>query len=222
MRMMSRGSVARRVSFWLAAAASLLMTHDGIYLSELGAGRQLVEALRTAGHGYWPLASAVLFGCGLAVAIVWAVRLAWLARTAHGTPAPVPADLRPRTRWLARALRMWPRLVVVVLGAFLLQENVEHAVSHSHFLGLDALIGPEHPLALPVLVVVTALAALIAAAVRLHEQVLLSRIAGARLARTRASHTIGSIRPRRGRIARRHPLARLGAGRAPPALFLPS
>ena len=219
LQMLGRSDIARRATFWLAAAVAVLVAHDGIYLLELGSGRDLVHALRTAGHGYWPVASDVLLACGVAVAAVWAGRLAMLAwRARH---APRDREVKPPNSWLGRALKLWPRLLAVVFTAFLLQENLEHVAAHGHVLGLDA-IGAEHPLAIPVLAVVSALSALIAAVIGRQEAALLLRIAAAALRRTRPSRVIGCVRPQRGRFTRLQPLALHRALRAPPALFLPA
>ena len=217
-QMLGRRDIARRASFWLAAAAAVLVAHDGIYLLELGSGRDLVHALRTAGHSYWPVASDVLLACGIAVAAVWMGRLAMLAWLARH--APRDRDAKPQSSWLRRALKLWPRLLAVVLTAFLLQENLEHLAAHGHGLGLDAL-GAEHPLSIPVLAVVSALSALIAAVIGRHEAALLLRIAAAALRRTRPSRAIGCVRPQRGCFARLQPLAQHRGLRAPPVLFLP-
>lgn len=69
---------------------------------------------------------------------------------------------------------------MLVAVAFALQENAEHLVGHGHGIGLGALIGPEYPLALPVLAAVTGLAATVIALARHHEGELLRRIATAR------------------------------------------
>jgi hypothetical protein len=87
-------------------------------------------------------------------------------------------------------------------------------------LGLDA-IGPEHPLAIPVLAAVSAVAALIVAVVRRHEAALLLRLASAER-RLRPRGSTGLIRPQRGTVARPRPLAGKRALRAPPASFLPA
>src|SRR5688572_13461615 len=124
LQMKGRSDIARRASFWLAAAVALLVAHDGIYFLELGSGRAVAQALRMAGHGYWPMASTLLFAAGLGLAAVWAVRLAYLTwRARHLWHAHV--GQRPRS-WTGRAVRLWPRLLAVVILAFLGQENLEH------------------------------------------------------------------------------------------------
>ena len=126
----------------------------------------------------------------------------------RGAPTPIG------TRFAA----VWLRLFAVVALGFVLQENVEHIISHGHAIGLGALLGPEYPLALPVIGLVTALAGFVAAAVRRTEGALLAIISA-------ALH-----RPRRGRslpgprsqlvLPRRSPMANAIAGRAPPRAFV--
>ena len=111
---------------------------------------------------------------------------------------------------------MWARLFAVVAFGFVLQENFEHLVVHGHSPGLGALVGPEYPLAVPVIGLISAIAASIAAALRGAEQGLLAAIQAA------LRHPFGQA-PRRLmcpalRIAatRMSPLAHATAGRAPP------
>ena len=217
--MIGRSEIARRASFWLAAAVALLVAHDGNSFLELGSGRAVAQALRAAGHGYWPLASILLLAAGVAMMAAWAVRLAFLTWRARDVAHPRGGE-QPRS-WTGRVVRLWPRLLAVVLLAFLVQENLEHLAGHGHVLGLDA-IGPEHPLAIPVLIAVSAIAALIVAAVGRHEAALLLRLASAQRGRLRPHGSVGLLRPQRGKIARPRPLAGKRALRAPPATFLPA
>jgi hypothetical protein len=104
---------------------------------------------------------------------------------------------------------------VVAIG-FGLQENVEHLISHGHAPGLGALIGPELPLALPVIAFITGLAALVAAALGQAEHALLAVIADA-LRRCTARAPRSTPRPPlRQAAVLLAPLARAWAGRAPP------
>ena len=89
---------------------------------------------------------------------------------------------RAALQWRRRAHAsppIWLRLFAVVALGFVLQENVEHIISHGHAIGLGALLGPEYPLALPVIGLVTALAGSVAAAVRRTEGALLAIISAA-------------------------------------------
>jgi hypothetical protein len=218
LQMNGRSDIARRASFWVAAAVALLVAHDGLYVLELGSGRAVAQALRTAGHGYWPIASTLLLAAGIAVAAVWAVRLAhltWRARSA------APGSGRRARSWSGRVIRLWPRLLAVVLLAFLVQENIEHLGGHGHVLGLHA-IGPEHPLAIPLVAALSAVAALIVAAIQRHEAALLLRLASAQRQRPRAEASISLLPPQRGTATRPRPLAVKRALRAPPASLLPT
>ena len=163
-------AVRHGITFWLIAAACLLVAHDLVYLVQLGPGRGLAEALRSAGHGYWPLVSGVLAGAALVAGAHRLARLYRLERRARGTP-------RVRTHGDPGAfLRLWGRLVLVVAIAFVLQESAEHFVSHRHAPWLGALAGPEYPLALPILAGITFVGALLASLVRRRERELLARI----------------------------------------------
>ena len=150
--------------------------------------------------------------------MVIGVRLWLLRRRAAGLRANT--TLMQRQPYLARALRAWIRLVVVVAIGFVIQENIEHFLSHRHTLGLGALLGPEYPLTLPVIAGMTGLAALVAAAVVTVERQLLAAI-------LRAIRQLVRRAPRRlqrppARVAWRllSPLATAWAGRAPPRQLL--
>lgn len=167
--------VARRASFWLAAGLCLLISHDAIFLVQHGPGQSVVAALRQGGHAYWGLASAVLLVGGALAAAGWIWRLRALrSRAPRGRATPGPAE-----GWVRRAAAAWIRLFVLVVMAFAVQENVEHLAGHGHGIGLGAVVGPEYPLALPVLAVATALGAVVIALVRRHEAELLQRLTGA-------------------------------------------
>ena len=162
----------RNIAFWLVAAACLVAAHDLIYAVQLGPGRALADTLRVAGHGYWPLLSAAIAGGAIALVARTAWRIHGLRRRARGLRGPTA----PR-RGIGPVVRTWSRLLLVVGLAFVVQENVEHFVSHNHAPLLGALGGPEYPLALPVLAAITLLGALLASLVRDRERVLLARIA---------------------------------------------
>ena len=205
-----------RLAFWALAAVALLVSHDATWLAQTGPGEALTSALRHGGHEYWGAASAALTLVGLA-ATVWAgIRLHRLRRQSrsHAGSAARP-DPRP---YLARAAGAWLRLFAVVAIGFVVQENLEHALAHGHGLWADALIGPEYPLALPVIGAITLLAALVAAAFVTAERILLARLEPAR-------HALRSPR-RMQRPLRRLVLpggvkARTHAGRGPPPLLVP-
>jgi hypothetical protein len=203
-----------RVVFWAAAGMALLVSHDAIYLVQVGPGAELASTLRSAAHDYWGLASLALILVGLVAAIGSALHLRGLRRTADAVGAEGSA-LRTRP-YLRRWLAAWARLAAVVAIGFALQENVEHVLRHGHAPGLEALIGPEFPLALPVIGLITAVAALVVAALGQVERSLLAAIADAvRRAHRRAPRSVARPPLRLPAVAG-SPLARAAAGRAPP------
>jgi hypothetical protein len=203
-----------RLAFWALAGLALFVAHDAIFLAQLGPGRQLVGVLRTAGHGYWTVASLALVAVALLAAIATTVRLRRLQRRATALAA---APRRPRA-YVRRLAGAWWRLALVVAVGFAIQENLEHVLTHGHAPGLGVLAGPEYPLALPIIGLVTGAAAAVAALVSRTQQALVEAIEAA----LRSA-------PRRAPRALPHPPVRLvaisgsilatrGAGRAPPAL----
>ena len=209
-----------RIAFWAAAGVGLLVSHDAVFLAQLGPGHALARALREAGHDYWGAASLLLVAVAAAAVTTMLVRLHALRRAASALEAERTSS--PQGRYLARWLGTWTRLLAIVAIGFLLQENAEHLLQHGHAPGLGALVGPEYPLALPVIGVVTALAALVVAALTATEQALLRVIADAmRRSLRRAPRSIERP-PRRLTVRRDSPLARAAAGRAPPPAFVPA
>lgn len=207
-----------RVAFWALAAVALLVSHDATFLVQVGPGAALARALREAGHGYWGVASVVLLLVGLAAGAGMAIRLLALRRRAHDLAAEAPAVRR--AAWLRRAVTNWGRLLLLVSLGFLVQENVEHVLSHGHAPGLGALAGPESPLALPVIAAITLVAALVATAVRVAEHRLVAGILAAlRRPLRRAPRSLPRPVPRTF-VRLTSLIARAVAGRAPPALLV--
>jgi hypothetical protein len=211
---------ARPLAFWAVAGLSLLVAHDLVILAQVGPGAELSRALRSGAHDYWGAASAALLLIGLLAAAVVAYRVHRLRRTA-GRLQAVP-EHRSRRKFAARIPGLWLRLFAVVAVGFTVQENLEHFVGHAHVLGAGALIGPEYPLALPVIGLITLLAAAITALAVVVERELVTAIALALAsARRRAPRTLRRA-PLRDAVRQLSVLARLGAGRAPPSLlFVP-
>jgi hypothetical protein len=209
----TRGSFA----FWALAGVVLLVSHDGILLAQLGPGQSLTRALREAGHDYWGIASLLLAIVGLAALVGALVRLRSLRRRADALGASPIVGTRP---YLARWLASWVRLLAVVAIGFVVQENIEHLIGHSHAPGLGVLIGPDYPLAMPVLGMITGLAALAAAALSQTEHALRAAIAEAmRPFVGRAPRTVWRPALRQA-VALTSPLATAAAGRAPPRTFV--
>ena len=205
-----------RLAFWGLAAAALLVSHDGVWMLQVGPGQALAEAMRHAGHDYWGAASigiAVVFGL---VGFVTLRRLMLLRR--HADAVGASDALPPRRRFLARVAAAWLRLAIVVAVGFVVQENVEHALSHGHMPGIGALLGPEYPLALPVIAAITMVAGVVAAAITGVEHQLLARIGAAGI-RLRAPRVITRPHPRPF-VAPADRLPHANAGRAPPPLLV--
>ena len=204
-----------RLTFWALAGLALFVAHDAIYLVQIGPGEELAAALRTAGHGYWGLASLALSAVALVAGVSIWLRMRRLRRRAASLGARRDAA-RPFAR---RFVVIWLRLSAVVAVGFLIQENVEHAIMHGHAPGVGALLGPEYPLALPVIGLIAAIAASVATLVSRTQEALVLAIeaalrrpirallAGPRPA-AQAAPTIGSA------------LAHPGASRAPPTLIV--
>jgi hypothetical protein len=157
-----------------------------------------------------------LAGVGATAALLAVVRLRRLRRRASTIHA---RRIEPTATYGGRFLVAWARLFVVVAIGFALQENLEHLGMHAHAIGAGALIGPEYPLALPVIGVITLVAAAIAALVAGAERALIATIAA-------ALQPLAFRAPRRLdrpplRITEPRPsvLAGAAAGRAPPRLL---
>lgn len=204
-----------RLGFWALAGAALLVSHDAIFLVQLGPGEALVRTLRQAAHDYWGAASIALAIAGVAAAIASVLRIRRLRRRAMALGARA-VPLGPRG-YLRRVASMWLLLFTVVALGFLVQENLEHLGGHDHLLGVGALVGAEYPLAVPTIGLITLAAALAGAAFGGAERALVTAIAEVLqpmvlrppLRLGRAPLRIGS--------PRRTPLAGTPAGRAPPS-----
>ena len=103
--------VSRTASFWLAAGVGLLVSHDAVFLVQVGTGKALADVLTDAGHGhaYWANASVLVLAGGTVVAALWFVRMAILRRADGGLPRAVPEA----ETWRRRALVHWVRLFVL-------------------------------------------------------------------------------------------------------------
>ena len=202
------------IAFWALAGLALLLSHDAVFAAQMGPGEGLTRTLRTAGHEYWGAASVALAAIAVAVALSVVVRLLRLARRARAL------DTRSveRAGYAGRFLVAWARLFVVVAVGFAIQENLEHLGMHSHAIGAGALIGPEYPLALPVIGLITAIAASVAALVTGTEHALIAPIVAALRVVRRAPRRLDRP-PLRIFEPRTSVLAGAAAGRAPPRLL---
>lgn len=202
-----------RPVFWATAGVALLVSHDAVFLAQLGPGG-MAQVLRSAGHEYWGAPSLLLLLAGLVAAAATIRGLRALRGRAQALAAsPAPVAIGPR------AMRAGAALFGAVAIGFLLQENAEHFIVHGHLIGLGALIGPDYPLALPVIGAITALGGLAVAVVG-------GAAAGLAVAIADALATLRH-RPRRrispvavGSVLPTAPvLARSGASRAPPSML---
>jgi hypothetical protein len=223
---------------WLRLAAllpvSMLIGHEAVFALQFGIGDGLRQAMSAGGHdNYWTAFTVVItaLSAGLLVreiarAVRLKSRLRDLARQRVG-PATVPdppATLTTRGAWQAEFRGIWPLLFAVTAVGFTIQENLEHLTAGQAPHGLGSLIAGEHPLALPVLAVVSAAIAAVGALIRWRVRTLEARVAAARVAagaRPRHPRSIAPARewPAIGAV-RAHAwfLVRLLAGRAPPAV----
>jgi hypothetical protein len=216
---LDRARLGRRVRTGVLAIVALLIAHDAIFLAEYGTGPSFARAMTEGGHdGYWlPFTvGATIAGGLLLLRSLTAVRrleaeagrVGWL----EDQPAP--------SYW-SEELAIWRVLFPVVTLLFAIQENLEHLALHGHLLGLEALAGPENPLALPVIAVITGALAALGALLRWRIAVLRRRIAAVTAARPRA--TDDRLCPEWGSVHAFAPhrwiTGRLDAGRAPPRLF---
>jgi hypothetical protein len=202
------------LAFLALAGLALLVSHDAIFLVQMGPGEGVVRALRTAGHDYWAAASLGLIGAATVAAAITVLRLRALRHRA----ASLRARPRPPAGHARRVAGTWGPLFAVVAAGFVIQENVEHVIAHSHAIGLGALLSPEYPLALPVIAVITGVAAFVAALVWRTERELVAAIAAA-LARLARRSRRGPVRPSVIERRRRSVLSSLGASRAPPGML---
>lgn len=206
--------VRPRLAFWVAAGLSLLVSHDAVFLLQSGPAEGIVRIVRGPGHAWWSVASLLLLAIGAVAGAAAVGHLARLRRQARSIGAAA-YGVRPRGLRFSFVL-----LLAAVLAAFLIQENVEHYLAHGHVIGLGALVGPEYPLAVPVIAAVSTLAALVASLVAGTEEALERAIASA-LARRRSPRRISGIHPERAQGRRGQVMAGAGASRAPPILVAP-
>ncbi len=218
----ARARWGARIRLATLVAVALLLAHTAIYAAEDGLGAAYAAAMSRDGHGTWWVVVAMVIGLlGLAAGALSAARLARLEIRAIGRRRRRTGD--PHLGHEAIAIAR--RLVPIVLVLFAIQENLEQLAAHGRFLGVEAIVGPAHPLAVPVLVAVCLALSAAGALVRWRIATLRRRIANgpARGADRRIRplridprwRTIGSLAPL-GRM-----LVRLDAGRSPPSLLQP-
>lgn len=237
--------VPHAVRFGLLALGGLLLGHQAAYAVQYGIGAGLTQAMATGGHGYWPIFSTLALSALLLLLSRSTWRLvplrgdgpsagapraaaeghpAGLPRARHGprpTDPPTAPPTVPRT-YRRELLALWPPLFGVVAIGFTIQENLEHVTSHGHVPGLEPILGPSAPLALPILALVTLALAAVGALLRWRVATLEARLARSRTAQSASARTarrpapawtvVGAIR------ATFWSLIRQGPVRAPPRL----
>jgi hypothetical protein len=210
-----------RLRFVALAVLGILVAHDVIFMAQYGLGAGYEAAMARTAHGYWP--AFVVFTLFLAGggALTAARALARLGRSVRGLP-PVAIDPGRPAYW-PEVRHLWPRLFAVILIGFLVQENLEHILAGGGLPGLWVLAAPEYPLAIPGILVVSALLAAAGGWLQWRREVLIERLRAARAAALRRRPT--AVHAPHGRwallaalLANRWALLRRDAERAPPAL----
>jgi hypothetical protein len=206
---------------------SLYVGHEAVFGAQYGFGESFGQAMSAGGHdGYWSAFGVVIMAVTGGLLVREGLRMARLRRRMwNATPAAgwndraVPAGAA-RT-WRAEFRSIWPLLFAATAVAFSIQENLEHLAAGQTLHGLGALVGSEHPLAVPVLALVTAAVAAAGALIRWRVRVLEFQVSRAARASLRRHHlgatapapewpVVGALR------AHAWFLIRLLAGRAPP------
>jgi hypothetical protein len=216
--------MSRRVSpraAWHAArfaalvAATLLAAHDAIYVLRFGLGDGYAAGMAASGHSYWDAFTAWGLASGSILLVTALFTLGRLRRSGLSAPGDEPEV----AAYATELSRLWPRLLVAVAFAFVVQEGIEHAIFFGHLPSIEELAAILGPSSLAGLGIVTFLAAAVGSAVRWRVSVLRARMraTGARR-HLRAVHgSAPSAWPITAAL-RRHAflLVRLDAGRAPP------
>lgn len=213
-----------RARFGLLALVAVWLAHDAVFVVEHGIGAGLARAMRDGGHdAYWPAFSIVAIVAATVLGLRAVVRLGRLrdtARPGRGTRSIGGRSDDAAPSYGRQLVRLWLPLYALVAVAFAIQENVEHLAGHGHLIGAGALVGPEYPLAIPVIGLVSLVAAAIGSLVRWRIAVLEARLG--RRAEAPRDRGLSARRPapRWALVAaeRLHALwlVRLDAGRAPP------
>jgi hypothetical protein len=211
-------SLLERLRFPALAILGVLVAHDTVFAAQYGLGRGMDRAMDGTWHAYWPAfvvltLLVVAAGAGAAARVILGLRR--LVRGLPDTPAPRGPG------YLREVAHLWPRLLAVVTVAFVVQENIEHLLAGRPMPGLWALSAPGYPLAVPVLVAVTGLLAIVGGWLQWQREALAQRLAAARRAaalrrrqEARAPHDRWALLS--ALLAHRWILLRRDAERAPP------
>ena len=214
--------LAARTRFALLALVALFLGHDAVYATEHGVGGGFANAMTELGHGaYWGPFTLAAVTAGVALTVASGFALAGLHRRLARSSATVTTDpARPaHGAYLHELASIWPRLLLVVVALYAIQENIETYLVRGDLPGVDVLFGGDLPLAVPVLALVTLALAAIGALVRWRIAILSARlqerkqIARLRVPEARPAREWASIH---AAAPHRWILDRRDAGRAPP------
>ena len=215
---------APRLRLGLLLVIALFTAHDAVYIAQYGLGGRLSAVMTERGHdGYW-VAMMLLSGLAATLLAVMVGSLILHLRGRLRAAGPSRLGEAAAPPYVGEVLRLWRVLLPVTLVLFAAQENIEYLAAHGDVIGIEALVGPMAPLALPVLCVVTLALAALGGLVRWRIAVLEARLARS-LARGRSA-IVHATPPREWQTIHasaphRWTLSRLDAGRAPP-VFLPA
>lgn len=225
-------TTARRASIWrIARFVALLplaavLGHAMIYAARFGVGPGFEAAMTRGNHdSWWTFVATVVMVIAALVLTRELARVTRLGRLVARRPRRRRDPSRTtsdRFGYLREWTTLWAILLPAVAAIFAAQEELEHRAMGVAGHGLSVLFGPEHPLALPILALVSGAVAAIAALLRWRVRVLEQRLA-LRAPAHRRRRPLVDARPASswwGLVARR-PTGVLGlahdAGRAPPS-----
>lgn len=174
--------------------AALALGHELIYLLAHGFGEGYARAMQEGGHDrYWTSFVLIVLVVTGVLSVVAAAQWRRLRRLATDVEAgAVRLSAGGLDRFLELLGPLWLRVSVGAVAAYLLQENVETASVGAPLPGLGVL-GGEHAIALPVLLLVSLVVAAVGALVGWRREVLLARIRAA--ARRRLRAPAATLRP---------------------------
>jgi hypothetical protein len=221
---------APRIRLAVLAVVAVLIAHTAIYAAEDGLGSGFASAMSRDGHGdWWVPASMTVLAAGMIVAARTLGRLVRLelrvrALFLRRRTRPAAGGAEARDTYRSEVVAIARRLLPLVVGLFAIQENLEQVVAHGRFVGFEALLGPAHPLALPILLVVGVAVSLVGGLVRWRISTLERRIRE-RLAQVHPAVAAELVGGRWRTIGALAPMAwmldRLDAGRSPPIFLRP-
>jgi hypothetical protein len=214
--------LATRTRFILLALVSLFLGHEAVYAAEHGIGAGFASAMTELGHGvYWAPFMTAAAAAAIALSVSSALMLGRLHVRLAGTPRGDVPGAKPVAPGVYRRelAAIWPRLAIVVVGLFVVQENLESFVARGAVPGVDVLFGGGLPQAVPVLALVTFALAAVGALVRWRIRILAARLHALRLPPRTSLRASTPAREWAGIDAaapHRWILDRRDAGRAPP------